>query len=232
MLFRHIWPIIDAMRTSLLILLFLAPAAHATTLSRLYDFQSGTKIQSDQVNAEFDNIVNAINGTLDGTSNIAQGAIATGNIATGAVTIAKLAALGQQVSSPPPVASSNTNTLALVPNLSANITVDHRPVWVGLQPSGSGPGRVSYGGGGGGSTSNSALITFQRDSATANQSAIGARDTTSSTNKMFLSLPCSAFWFMDVPTAGPHNYTAAFQTATSDSGIVTVENCKLVVFEL
>lgn len=212
--------------------LLLPIIANATTVSRLYNFQSGTKIQSSQVNAEFNNIIAVINGNLDGQTNIAQGAIATGNLATASVTISKMASLGQQVSNPPPVASNNTTTLALVPNLTANIIVDHRPVWVGLQPSGVGPGRVSYGGGGGGATSNSAIITFQRDFATANQSMVGARDTTSATNKVFLSLPCSAFWFLDVVAAGPHNYTAAFQAATADSGIVTVENCKLVVFEL
>ncbi len=219
------------MRAALLLLL-IPLSANAVTVTRLYNFQPGTKIQSAQVNAELNNIISAINGNLDGQTNIVQGGVATGNLATASVTVTKQAQLGQQISAAPPVASNSTTTLALVPNLSANITVDHRPVWVGLQPSGAGPGRVSYGGGGGGATSNSALITFQRDLATANQSAVGARDTTNTTNKVFLSLPCSAFWFLDVPGAGPHNYTAAFQTATADSGIVTVENCKLVVFEL
>jgi len=220
------------MRLLALLLALLPIPARAVTVTRLYTFQSGTKIQSDQINSELNNIVSAINGNLDGASNISNLSIATGNIASFSVTISKMGQLGQQITNSPPVASNNTVTLALVPNLSANITVDHRPVWVGLQPSGAGPGRVSYTHGGGGATSNSAIITFQRDLATMNQSVIGARSITNSTNSEFLSLPCSAFWFMDVPAAGPHNYTAAFQAATADNGVVTVENCKLVVFEL
>ena len=76
------------------------------------------------------------------------------------------------------------------------------------------------------------MITFQRDLATANQSMIAARNITTPSTKQFLSLPCSAFWFIDVPTSGPHNYTAAFQVATGDAGTISVENCKLAAFEL
>lgn len=220
------------MRLFALLILLIPFPAQAVVVSRQYVFEADTPAQADQVNAEFDNILSAINGNLDGATNLSQNAIATGNIATAAVTISKMAALGQQISSPPPSASSSSQNLSLVPNLTANITVDHRPVWVGLQPSGSGPGSVSYLHGGGGATGNSAFITFQRDQATANQTAIGARNLTSPTNSVLENLPCSAFWFLDVPGAGPHNYTAAFQTATGDNGIVTVQNCKLAVFEL
>ncbi len=220
------------MRPIALLFLLIPLFAHATTVSRLYTFEADTPAEADQINAELDNIISAINGNLDGTDNIPQNGISTGNIASASVTKAKLGPLGQQISSAPPTASSNSTVLANVPNLTANITVDHRPVWVGLQPSGAGPGRVSYMHGGGGATSNSGIITFNRDFATMNQTAIGARNITAPTNSVFVSLPCSAFWFLDDPGGGPHNYTAAFQTATNDSGMITVENCKLAVFEL
>lgn len=219
------------MRVFLLLGLLFPLASGAVVVSRQTVFEPDTPAIADDLNNEFDNIISAVNGNLDG-QNIAQNAIATGNLATASVTKPKLGALGQIFTAPPPKASNSTTTLAFVPNLTANITVDHRPVWVGLQPSGAGPGRVSYTHGGGGATSNSSTITFQRDFATVNQSYVGIRNITNPTNSTALNLPCSAFWFIDVPGGGPHNYTAAFQTATADSGIVTVENCILAVLEL
>jgi hypothetical protein len=215
-----------------LLALLLSVPAYAVTVTRLYTFEPGTKIQSSQLNGELDNIISALNGNLDGSTNITQLSVATGNIASAAVTKAKLGPLGQQISSSPPTASSNSANLANVANLTVNITVDHRPVFVGLQASGAGPGHVYYSHGGLGATGNTASVTFLRDIATINQVAIGARNLTNSSNQVFLSLPCSAFWFIDVPTAGPHNYTVAYQVATSDSGVISVENCKLAAYEL
>lgn len=205
--------------------------AQAVVVSRLYNFQPDTPAQSEQVDAEFDNIISAINGNIN-SENITDGGIATADLATASVTQVKLGPKGQQISSSSGVSQRSSVVEALVPNLVANITVVSRPVWVGLQAAGDFPGRVAYRHNGGGATDNSAFISFQRDVATANQAAIGARSVTGSTDDIFQQLPCSAFWFVDVPTPGPHNYAAAFRVATSDSGIITVENCKLVVFEL
>ncbi len=221
-------------RTALFIFLalFLTTSSEAVVVSRLYDFEPDTPAEADKINSEFDNIISALNGNLNGTDNISAGGIATANLATASVTQAKLGPKGQQISSSSGVSQRSSTLEALVPNMVANLTVVSRPVWVGLQADGVGPGRVSYRHNGGGATDNSAFISFQRDVATANQAAIGARSITGSTDDIFQQLPCSAFWFIDVPSAGPHNYAAAFRTATSDSGIITVENCKLVVFEL
>lgn len=217
----------------LLAALLFASTSGAVVVSRLYDFEPDTPAEAEQVNAELDNIISALNGNLE-SDNLAQNAVATGNIATAAVTQVKLGAKGQQISSSSDTVQRSSTTEGLVPNMTANITVISRPVWVGLQSAGgtSAPGRVTYRHNGGGATDNAAYISFQRDVATANQSGIGVRSITSSTDDIFASYPCSAFWFIDVPTPGAHNYTAAYRIATADSGIISVENCKLVVFEL
>lgn len=64
--------------------------AHAIVVSRITTFEPHTKIEADQVNAEFDNILNAINGNLE-TDNFLPGSIATASLATGAVTSDKVA---------------------------------------------------------------------------------------------------------------------------------------------
>jgi len=228
--------IICVMRTwiaCLLVLAVFASDAHGVVLSRLYDFQSGTPAESDQVNAELDNILSGINGNLN-SDNFLDGGIATADIATASVTQIKLGAKGEQISASSDLVQRSATSEALVPNMVNNITVVSRPVFVGLQSAGgsSAPGRVSYRHNGGGATDNAAYVSFQRDVATVNQVAIGARSITNSTDDIFISLPCSAFSFIDVPSVGPHNYAAAFRVATGDSGIISVENCKLVVFEL
>lgn len=72
-------------------LLLLALPAEAGTISRLYDFEPGTKAEADKVDAEFDNIIATVNGNLD-SDNFADGAIATADIAASAVIASKIAA--------------------------------------------------------------------------------------------------------------------------------------------
>lgn len=218
-----------------LILLFtvLHLEASAVVVSRITDFESGTPAEADDVDAEFDNILDAINGNLSSENIVAQG-IATSDVASRSITRPKMADLEEEISNSSEAAERSSATAGNVPNLSANITVDHRPVWVGLQAAGgdSSPGFVSYRNNGGGATSDSAYIAFNRNLSAVSKNAITSRDITNSTNDAYISLPCSAFWFLDDPGSGPHNYTATFRVATSDSGIIKVENCKLVVFEL
>lgn len=65
-------------------------SAQAIVVSRVTTFQPHTKAEADQVNAEFDNILNAINGNLE-TDNFLPGSVATSSLATGAVTSDKIA---------------------------------------------------------------------------------------------------------------------------------------------
>lgn len=216
---------------------FYATASQAVVISRLYDFQPDTPAEAEKVNDEFDNIIDAVNGNLS-SENILAGSIATASIATAAVTHAKMGALGHQISSSSGNSYRGSDIEAAIPNLTGNITVVSRPVWVGLQPAGgtSSPGRVLYHNGGAGTaTDNAAMISFRRigsvgAEATVNQAYFGVRQT--GTQNHIAQYPCSSFWFLDNPGAGPFNYTAYFRIATGDSGIVSVENCKLVIFEL
>jgi hypothetical protein len=74
----------------LFLLISLLPAfAYGTTVSRVTDFVPNTKAEADEVDAEFDNIISAINGNLD-SDNIRDGGIATSDLATGAVTEEKV----------------------------------------------------------------------------------------------------------------------------------------------
>jgi len=63
--------------------------ARAATVSRVTDFVPNTKAEADEVDAEFDNIISAINGNLD-SENIRDGGIATADLATGVVTSDKV----------------------------------------------------------------------------------------------------------------------------------------------
>lgn len=209
------------------------PPAGAIVVSRLTEFEAGTPVVASDLNAEFDNILDAINGNLS-SENLVTDAVATDDLASYSVTKAKLGPFGQQVSSSSEVAERGAELVANVANMVANITVSHRPVWVGLQPADgtSSPGSVTYRNNGTGATNNKAIIGFKRDLATVNQSGFTSRNITAPTNDTYISLPCSSFWFLDDPGSGAHNYTATFRVATADDGIVIVENCKLVVFEL
>lgn len=221
-----------------IIALLWATAAPAVTVSRIYDFQPDTPAEADKVDAEFDNIISALDGNLSSV-NIAAGGIATANLATASVTTTKMGAQNRTVSTSSGVAQRDATTDSVVPNLTGSITVISRPVFVGLQAIGglSAPGRISYRHNGGGATDNSAYVSFRRvgltgSLATVNQTSVGARSITSSADDILEQLPCSSYWFIDNPGAGPYTYEADFRIATADSGIITVENCQLVLFEL
>lgn len=226
----------------LLLLLWTAPA-NAVVVSRLYNFEAGTPIEADQVDAEFDNILSAVNGNLQ-SDNLAANAVATANLATASVTTAKLqdysvtqvklGSKGQQISSSSGTFQSSSVVESQITNLSGSLAVYSRPVFVGLQSEGgaSAPGGITIRNNGLGATDNAAIISFRRDSATVNQAMITGRSITNSSDDIYTVVPCSSFWFIDVPTSGTHSYAAYYRLATGDSGIVSVVNCKLVLFEL
>lgn len=234
---RLILPLLAAL------LLFHAEPAHSIVVSRITEFEAGTPIVADDLNAELDNLIDALNGNLN-TDNFVSLAIATQNLATasvttdkinaGAVTRAKLAAVGQSISSSSSVFDTNSEVEVEVTNLSTTLVSTGRPVWVGLQSAGgaSAPGRIIYRSNGIAATGSAAFVSFRRAGATVNQAFVGARDITAPTNDTNISVPCSTFWFLDVPASGSQAYTTHARTATGDNGFLTVENCKLVVFEL
>lgn len=226
----------------LALFLFAAPA-HGITVSRITEFEAGTPIVADDLNAEFDNIIDALDGNLNvenfvslaiATQNIATASVTTDKINNGAVTRNKLDSVGQSISSSSGTLDFASEVEAAITNLSATVTTHGRPVWVGLQSAGglSAPGRITYRSNGVAATGSAAFVSFRRAGATVNQAFVGARDITAPTNDTNISLPCSSFWFLDTPASGSQAYTAHARTATADGGFLTVENCKLVIFEL
>lgn len=77
------------MRALLAILLGFSLTASAGTVSRLYDFEPGTKAEADKVDAEFDNIISTLNGNIN-SANILDGGIATADLGTNSVTGVKI----------------------------------------------------------------------------------------------------------------------------------------------
>lgn len=67
--------------------------AGAGVVTRIYEFSGGTKAVATQVNAEFDNLVDFINGGNIASNNIAALGITAANINSSAVTTAKIADL-------------------------------------------------------------------------------------------------------------------------------------------
>lgn len=223
---------------AILLALLLSLDLQAGTVSRLYNFEADTPAEADKVDEELDNIISEINGNLS-SANFLDGGIATADIASYSVTKAKMGPLGHQISSSSAFVERSSQLEAAIQNMTTNLTVVSRPVFVGLmaEDGAAAPGQISYRNGAGGgfvATDNAAYITFQRDQATKNMMAINARVVSElvSSHNVTIALPCSAFWFIDTPDPGPHNYTAFFRTATNNNGIIQVENCKLVVFEL
>lgn len=228
---------------ALIAIFFHAEPARGVVVSRINEFEAGTPIVADDLNEEFDNIIDAINGNLTtenfpnlsiATSNIATASVTTDKLNNGAVTRAKLAAVAQSITSSSSVFDTNSEVEVEVTNLSTTIVSNGRPVWVGLQSAGgtSAPGRITYRSNGIAATGSAAFVSFRRAGATVNQAFVGAHDITAPTNDTNISVPCSTFWFLDVPASGSQAYTTHARTATSDNGFLTVENCKLVVFEL
>jgi hypothetical protein len=163
--------------------------------------------------------------------------ITTAKLANGAVTQAKRASLGQQISSSSGAWNSTTFAFNNVPNLSVTITTTGRPVFVGLIPDGtanSGVVLVSLAGASYSSDA-SAEVRFDRGSGTAfwQQSIYG--NTTYSTittgNKSTtFAYPASSFYTIDIPSAGTHTYT--FQMKPYNFSTVFCNYVKLVAYEL
>jgi hypothetical protein len=226
-------------RIALLLALVFALPARGATISRLYDFEPDTPAVADQVNAELDNIIDEINGNLDG-DNIAQNAIATGNIATAAVTTAKIASgsvtyvkrstLNRATSDTSLVQFFSSTTETRAENMTASIITSGRPIQISLRSVPYLNGRILVQHNGGGATDNAAYVNIRRNGSTAGLFAVGQRTTSAGG---IVSYPCSAFSFIDQPDGGVAQvYTLYARVATADSGIVRIENCQLDLFEL
>lgn len=180
-------------------------------------------------------VVAAITGTdgqalrVSGTS-LGFGTIATAGIADAAVTQAKRAALGQQVSSSSGSFSTSASTFTDVTNLSVTLTTTGRPVFVTAYSvdtaGGASAGVIKCNTSLNNPVSCFAAITVDGSVASSNNFNL---NTDGNGAGMTLSYPCSAISYFDLPSAGSHTYKMQVKgTSTS----VTVINCKLVGYEL
>jgi len=173
--------------------------------------------------------------TATGSFSVPNGSITTAKLHDGAVTQAKRAALTYGISSSSGSYTTNSTTFTTVTNLTVTITTTGRPVFVGLQ--------------GSGSTSPTPAIFLQRNGTTAgfegNMSILrdggGLANFTwglqfpSNGSLNTMRIPPSSVWMVDdSAVAGSHTYTV--QVRVVNLGSVTdalgVTEAKLVAYEL
>lgn len=233
---------------------FTLPAANAVSAGRFYEFkdtvgQAATnnivisRAGSDTIDGATSftiaNNYGAIRLISDGaskwavsrpvvdTSQIRNLAVTTEKINDGAVTQAKRAALGQQVSLSSGAFSTSSTTDVDVTNLSVTITTTGRPVFIGIVGDG-GAGTSQFSSSSTNSTG-SGLITFLRGATTLNvfltfTSAPGA-------TSVSMRVPPSSFFTIDLVAAG--TYTYKVQARVNDpSRTVQLENTRLIAYEL
>lgn len=142
------------------------------------------------------------------------GGINTAQLADGAVTRAKLAAVGQQISSSCGSFTTTSGSYVDITNLTVTITATGRPVMVGLQ--GIGTANSIFGVAGAGSIS----VQILRDSTVITR-----------TNSVGTSVfhPSSSLNYMDVPAAGTYTYKVQ---VLASSGTADIENVVLYAYPL
>lgn len=164
------------------------------------------------------------------TANIKDLNVTTGKLANGAVTQAKRASLGQQISG----SSGNFTTIAGtkvdVTNLSVTITTTGRPVFVGLIHDGN-TSNESYLGSLG-FTGTNALCSFHILRASTIISSSRVSKINDGASNSYVNIPPSSLSYIDTPSAGTHTYKVQAETSTATTMQATVAYAKLVVFEL
>lgn len=149
--------------------------------------------------------------------------IPTAKIADGAVTQAKRAALGQQLSSSSGTFFTSSNTPDDVTNLSVTITTTGRPVVLTLiSDSSSNSSEIAIGNGG---AVNFCNLLILRDSTEVMNQIFGGNPTPE-----LMSFPPSAIKHIDIPSAG--TYTYKVQASVSVGSDVGINYCKLIAYEL
>ena len=152
--------------------------------------------------------------------------IPTGGIANSAITRAKLAALGQQVSSSCGSFSTSSLTYVDVTNLSVAITTTGRPVFIGLIADGAGLA-------GFGATSGSAVADLSAKFAILEGATILAEHLVESllnaASGFSLFMPSSVLWTIRPVAAGTYTYKIQ---ALSSTATAVINNSKLIAYEI
>lgn len=159
--------------------------------------------------------------------------VQTADIAAGAVTQAKRAALGQQVSGAVSFSTSSTSFVDAT-SLSVSITTTGRPVFVGLiaVDSDSVNNAIYATAGGGVARDNAGMrIAILRDFTLISSSGLVVTHPTSSVNTTAIQVPPSSLYTIDAPTAGTYTYKIQVRAFFADM-VVGVRSVKLVAYEL
>lgn len=155
--------------------------------------------------------------------------IGTAKIADAAVTPAKKAALGQQISSSSGAYTTTSTSFTDVTNLTFSITVTGRPVMVALIPDGDTVNVSCIGVTNSGSTAAGGQVKIRRGSTTLGLYLL--RNLGSNTTRA-LQLPPSSFFLVDTgASAGTQSYAVSV-LAASGTDTVNVSYVKLIAYEL
>jgi hypothetical protein len=161
------------------------------------------------------------NGSIT-AAKLAAGAVGTTQLATGAVTQAKRASLGQQVSSSSGTFTGTSGSYADVTNLSVTFTSTGRPVLLMLQPDNNGSLYSNVHAGSGNDTD----FTWVRDSTKLSDPTKFVQGT----NGLYIG--GGAFLFIDTgASAASHTWKFQYRR-NSGASSVTVNNMVMVAFEL
>ena len=181
--------------------------------------------------------VNVDNSTIEinsDTLRVKALGVGTSHLADGAVTQAKRAALGQQISSSSGSFNTSSTSYVDVTNLSVSITTTGRPVFVGLIPDGTADD---------GSESRIAIDTLVDGGSFACKLVRGSTDIASfsaslgaeamsGVNESQLAVPVGSLFTIEAPAAGTYTYKAQTRVSSGGGGTVTVLRAKLIAYEL
>lgn len=146
--------------------------------------------------------------------------VGTPELIDGSVTPVKKSALGQQVSGS--VTAGVPNTTQNIGGLAVTITTTGRPVFVGLIGNLGSAAAIS-------AASGTTHIFITRDVST----IIMQQNTGVGTDGTSSISPSSAFWTVDLtPAAGTHTYQVMARYDSISSGGSTIENTRLIAYEL
>jgi len=165
------------------------------------------------------------------TAHLLNAAATTAKIADGAITKAKLAALGQQLSSSCGSFTSTSASATDVTNLTVTITTTGRPVFIGVQADGGSSAGLFSSFGTGTQAAPNVQAYIVRGSTVIAVLPLGVTDPSGSAAVVGVAVPCSSIWCIDVPSAGTYTYKIQVLRVSSNT-TVALQNAKLIAYEM